>query len=270
MDDDNERRYAGNGKHAIRAQALADSGDGRHRPAHDRPRPHDRERRAAVRAAVAALRHRGPAVGGDRVRAGVRQPAAARRAAGRPARPQGHLHGRPGRLRLRVRRGRGVHQPRHAGDGPGLPGRLRGGHGAVRAVDPDQHVRRSEGPRQGVRRVRRDRRRRRLGGPAAGRRADRVPVLAVDAVRQPVLRRGRAGRRGRAAQAGAEPTRPAAGPARRRAGRRGDVLPGLRVRQRRHARLGHAVDLGFLAAAVAGLAAFAGWRARSSRCFRRG
>ena len=62
MDDDNERRNAGNGEHED-AQALADPGDGRHRPAHDRPRPDDRERRAAVRATVAALRHRGPAVG---------------------------------------------------------------------------------------------------------------------------------------------------------------------------------------------------------------
>src|SRR5260370_379837 len=107
MGDDNERRCAGDGEHAIRAQALADPGDGRHRPAHDHPRPDDSERRAAVRAAVAALRHRGQAVGGDGVRAGVRQPAAARRAAGRPARPQGHVHGRPGRLPRRVRRGRG-------------------------------------------------------------------------------------------------------------------------------------------------------------------
>ena len=41
------------------------------------------------------------------------------------------------------------------------------------------------------------------------------------------------------------PRRPAAGPARCRPGGRGDVLPGLRVRQRRHARLAHAVDLGF-------------------------
>jgi hypothetical protein len=65
-------------------------------------------------------------------------------------------------------------------------------------------------------------------------------------------------------EAGAGPRRPAAGPARRRAGRRGDVLPGLRVRRRRGAQLGHAVDLGFLAAAVAGLAAFAARQARTA------
>ena len=43
---------------------------------------------------------------------------------------------------------------------------------------------------------------------------------------------------------GADPRRPAAGLAGRRAGRRGDVLPGLRVRQRRHAQLARAIDLG--------------------------
>ena len=63
----------------------------------------------------------------------------------------------------------------------------------------------AEGPRQGVRRLRGDRRGRRRGGPAAGRRADRVPVLAVDAVCEPDLRRGGLRRRSAAAEAPAVP-----------------------------------------------------------------
>ena len=53
--------------------------------------------------------------------------------------------------------------------------------------------RRSAGRRSGpgVRHLRRDRRRGRRGGPAAGRRADRVPELALVPVRQPDLRGGR-------------------------------------------------------------------------------
>src|SRR6266436_6774013 len=58
------------------------------------------------------------------------------------------------------------------------------------AVAADHHVHRAEGPRQGVRRLRGDRRGRRRDRPAARRRADPVPVLAVDAVCEPALRRG--------------------------------------------------------------------------------
>ena len=60
---------------------------------------------------------------------------------------------------------------------------------------------RTEGPGQGVRRLRGHRHSRRRRRPAAGRGADRVPVLAVDAVREPDLRRGGVCRRGPAAAA---------------------------------------------------------------------
>ena len=75
----------------------------------------------------------------------------------------------------------------------------------VGAVAADHHVHRAEGPRQGVRHLRGDRRGRRRGGPAARRRADRVPVLAVDAVCEPDLRRGGVHRGSAAAEAAAVP-----------------------------------------------------------------
>ena len=54
------------------------------------------------RPARPGLLQRRPAVGRDRLLAGLRQPAAARRAAGRPGRPQADVHHRPGRLRRRL------------------------------------------------------------------------------------------------------------------------------------------------------------------------
>ena len=92
------------------------------------------------------------------------------------------------RLRRRLGHRRRLGQFRHAGDRARLPGRVRRDPGAVGAVPADDHVQRSEGPRQGVRRLRRDRRGRQRRRPAARRRADRVPVLALDALHQPVLR----------------------------------------------------------------------------------
>jgi hypothetical protein len=59
--------------------------------------------------------------------------------------------------------------------------------------------------RKGVRRLRGDLRRRRCAGPAAGRWADRVPVLEVDAVCEPGIRCGGHRRRRRAAAAGSVP-----------------------------------------------------------------
>ena len=58
----------------------------------------------------------------------------------------------------------------HAGHRAGLPGRVRGAAGAVRAVAADHHVHRAEGPRPGVRRLRGDRRGRavRSGLPPGG------------------------------------------------------------------------------------------------------
>ena len=213
------------------------------RPAHGRAGRHDREHRAAVRAAGPGLHHRGPAVGGDRLRARVRQPAAVRRAAGRPDRAQDHVPGRRARLRRRVGRRRRGHQLRHAGRGAGLPGRVRRAARARGPVDPVHDVQRPEGARQGVRRLRRDRRRRRRDRPGARRHPDRVPVLALVPVREPDLRRPRRDRSGAAAQAPARPHQAAAGPARRRARLGLDVLPGLRVLQRREPQLAHAVHL---------------------------
>ena len=78
----------------------------------------------------------------------------------------------------------------------------------------------------------------RRGGPAARRRADRVPVLAVDAVCEPDLRRGGVHRGSAAAATAAVPGPAEAGHPGRAAGLRRGVLPGLRVLQRGHAQLG--------------------------------
>src|SRR5271156_2704822 len=77
---------------------MADPGRGGLGPAHGGSGRHDREHRAALCAAGAGLLQRGPAVGGHRLRAGLRQPAAARRAAIRPVRPEddGRGWGGPG------------------------------------------------------------------------------------------------------------------------------------------------------------------------------
>ena len=133
----------------------------------------------------------------------------------------------------------------HAGDRPRLPGCVRRVHGALRAVPADHDVRRDQGPGPGVRRVRRHRRRGRGHRAAARRDADRVPVLALVPVREPVLRRrGRYRRR--------HPAPPS--PAQRRAAQAGHpgrgvrlgrhVLHRLRLLERRHPRLGQAVHLG--------------------------
>ena len=201
--------------------ALAHPRRDRPRAAHGGPRRHGDEHRAAVRAARAALQHGGPAVGGHGLHPGVRQPAPARREAGRPARPEGDVPDRTGRLRGRLGHRRCLGQLRHAGDRARLPGRVRRDPGAVGAVAADDHVHRAEGSRQGVRRLRRDRRGRRRRGPAARRRADRVPVLALDAVRQPDLRGPRVRRRSAPAQAAAVAGQAQAGHPRRAAGVRG-------------------------------------------------
>ena len=73
----------------------------RHRAADGRARRDHREHRAAVRPAGPGLLRRRPPVGHHRLRAGLRQPAAARRPDRRPVRPQVDLHRRPARLRRR-------------------------------------------------------------------------------------------------------------------------------------------------------------------------
>ena len=182
-------------------------------------------------------------MGGHRLHPGVRQPAAARRQAGRPAGPQGHVPDRPGRVRGGLGHRRRLGQLHHADHRAGLPGRFRRAAGAVGLVAADDHVHRAEGPQPGVRRLRGDRRGRRGGGPAARRRADRIPVLAVDAVREPDLRR-RGVRRGcAAADPAVIPGQAQAGHPGRPAGLRRHVLPGLRVLQRGQPHLGRAVHL---------------------------
>ena len=84
--------------------------------------------------------------------------------------------------------------------GRGAAGGVRRDAGPGRAVHADRDVHRPGRARQGVRRLRRDRRGGRGGGAAAGRGADRVPVLAVVPVRQ--RRPGRDRGRGRGAAAG--------------------------------------------------------------------
>ena len=74
----------------------------RHRAAARGARRDDREHRAAVRPARPRLLRRLPPVGDHRLRARVRQPAAARRAHRRPLRPQVDVHRRAARLRRRI------------------------------------------------------------------------------------------------------------------------------------------------------------------------
>ena len=222
---------------------MADPGGRRPRPAHGRAGRHDREHCAAVRAGGPGLHHHGPAVGGDRLRARVRQPAAVGRPAGRPDRPQGHVPGRCARLRRRVGRRRCGDQLRHAGRCARRPGRVRRAARTGGTVDPLHDVQRPEGARQGVRCLRRDRRRRRRGRPGARWGADRVPVVALVPVREPDPGGHRRDRRGAPAQAAARQRPAATGPARCRARLGVHVLPGLRILQRRDPPLGDAVDL---------------------------
>src|SRR6266536_1495019 len=203
-----------------RQRGAADGGAGRDRGEH----------RAAVGAARAGVLRRGPPVGGDRLCAGVRQPAADRREAVGPAWPQPHLHGRPGRVRRRVGAGRGGAELRGPGRRPGRPGRVRGAARAGRAGDRHRDLRRQPGPRPRVRDLRRGRRDRRRDRPAARRPADRVPELALDAVCQPGVCRHRADRGGGVPAARGPASAPAQDrPARHRAGLRRAVPARLRA-----------------------------------------
>ena len=204
----------------------------------DRPR-HDRdEPRAAVGAARAGVHERRPAVDRDRVLAVVREPAAVLRAAGRPDRPQGDLPGRAGRLRGRLRRRRRLGQLHDAGHGTRLPRGLRRAAGTVGPVAADHDVHQPEGTGQGVRRLRHGRGQRLSHRAAARRRADLVRILAVVPVHQPGLRRHRDPRRRAAAGQAAQDAGCPAGHPGRGGGVGRDVLPGLRVLQRRDATAG--------------------------------
>ena len=155
-----------------RTQPVGGPRPPRCRPADGRARRDDREHRAALRAEGAALLQRQPPVGHHRLRAGLRQPAAARRQARRPLRPQVDADRRPVRFRpgLRPRRPRAV--LRDARRRPRAAGRLRRDPRPVRAGPADRDLRGLARPAQGVRHLQRDRRRRRLRRPAPRRRAD--------------------------------------------------------------------------------------------------
>ena len=214
------------------------------RRSHDRPRRDRDEPRAAVGAARAGVHERRPAVDRDRVFAVVREPAAVLRAAGRPDRPQGDLPDRAGRVRGRFRCRRRLGQLHDAGDGARLPGRLRRAAGAVGPVPADHDVHRPEGTGQGVRRLRRGRGQRLGSGAADRRRADLLRVVAVVHVHQPGLRRDRDHRRPAAAGSAAQDAGRPAGHPGRGGGVGRDVLPGLRLLERRDARLARPVDGG--------------------------
>ena len=149
------------------------------------------------------LLQRRPAVDRHRLRARLRQPAAARRRASpTSSAASGRFIDRPGRLRRRLRPRRRRRRP-SACSSPPAP--LQGVFGALLApaalVAADHDLHRPAGAGQGVRHLRRHRRRRRRGRPAARRRPHRVPVLALVPLRQPRLRRRRRRRRARSARA---------------------------------------------------------------------
>ena len=221
-----------------------DPGGDRDRAADDRAGRDDHEHRAALGAAGAAFLGRRPAVGGDRVRAGLRQLAAAGRQAGRRGGPQGDVPDRHDRVRRGLSRRRGGGQLPDADQRPGGAGRVRRAAGADGAVAAGHHVHQPRRAAPVVRGVRRGRRERRGGGPGAGRAADRVPVVAVVPVRERAVRRGGRHRRGGAAGPGRPGTAAAGGRAGRGAGVRRDVLHRVRVLQRRHPFVGHPVDVG--------------------------
>ena len=174
----------------------------------------------------------------------VREPAAVRRPDRRPVRPQGRLHHRAGRVRGGLGRGRRVGQLRHARDRASQPGSVRGAAGAGRAVAADHDVHQPGRAEPGVRHLRSHRRRRRPGRPAARRRAHRVPGLALVPVREPAVRRGGRGRGGGVAEPPAARRHGPPGRAGHPARLGVDVLPGLRVLQRRDPQVGRGVDLG--------------------------
>ena len=174
------------------------------------PRRDDREHRAAVGAEGARLLQREPPVGRHRLRARVRQPAAARRPPRRPLRPQVDLHRRPDRLRRWPRRSAA---PPRASACSSRARALQGAFGALLAPSAlgaaDDDVHRPRRARQGVRHLRRDRRRRRGARPAARRDPHRVPVLALVPVREPPVRDpGRRRARCACSSTSAHPQRP--------------------------------------------------------------
>ena len=134
---------------------------------HDDHRSDDRQRLTAHDRPRSAFHPDQPAVGGDRLRAHVRWPAAVgwprRRSAWPPACPDGRarpVHGRVAGLRARDQRGLPDRDPGH-------PRGRCGDHAARRPVDRDEHVPGGRRAQQGARDLGRARRRR------CDRRADR-------------------------------------------------------------------------------------------------
>ncbi len=150
-----------NDAHDTTHQPLARIRAAGRRVLHDDRRPDDRQRLAAHDRPRSALHPDRPAVGGDRVRAHVRRPAAVgwprRRSAWPPACPDGRAHTVHGRVAgLRAREERGLPDR-----DPGRPRGRCGDHAARRAVDRDEHVRRGRRTQQGTRDLGRARRGRR-------------------------------------------------------------------------------------------------------------
>ena len=104
---------------------VADPRGHRHRPAAGRAGRDDRQHRAPVGPAGPGLLRRRSPVDHHRLRAGVRQPAAARRPHRRPLRPQMDVHRRPARLRRRVGARRRGAELRPAGRRARAAGRVR-------------------------------------------------------------------------------------------------------------------------------------------------
>ena len=184
-----------------------------------------------------------PPVDRHRVRAVLRQPAAARRSHRRPRRAQARLRHRAHRVRRRLRPRRPRRELRRPRRRPRAAGRLRR---AARPGGPqpaDHHLHDPGGAQQGLRRVRDHRRLRRGGRPDPRRCADRVPELALVHVREPDPRGPGRDRRAAAPRCGAGARRAAADRHPRRdhgVGR--PVRPGLRLLQRRDAGMGRAAD----------------------------
>ena len=223
---------------------MVGAGRDRRRPADGGPRRHHREHRPAIGSARPRLQQWRPAVDRHRLLPGLRKPAPARRASGRPRRAQEGLPGRGGRLRGRLRpRGRRP-QLRGAGRRACPAGPVRRPARPRRARPAQHHIHRRPGTGQGIRHLRGHRRRRRRDRPAARRTAHRAPQLAVDPVRQPDLRRPRDRRR-----PGAAARRPARPPAQARHPRHAPglgrpVRTGLRLLQRGQRQLVLPHDLG--------------------------
>jgi hypothetical protein len=141
--------------------SLVGAGAAVRRVLHGAARRHDHDRGAAVDRSRSRLLEAGPAVGAERLRPGLRRPAAARRPRGRPARPPSRVpgrcpvvHGRVAHVRARLVAG-------CSACGPRGPGRRRRDHDSHRPVDHLHDLHRGLRAEQGARDLGRARRHRR-------------------------------------------------------------------------------------------------------------